>query len=432
MDDSCSRAAGCTCSLCVASFGAESRALPTPKPKEFEGTAWSAEYVRPGARDEAFEAAGRAVIAQAGLDLGLSEANKLLSKRVARGRLSPEKMGEVLNSIDPTLSYEGFDSVDIVVEAVVENPKVKHAVLAETEKHIREDAILASNPSTISISYLAEALQRPENFCGMHFFNPVHMMPLVEVIRGEKTSDETVGTLVAYAQKMGKTPIVVNDCPGFLVNRVLFPYFGGFGMLMRDGADFQTVDKVMQKFGWPMGPAYLMDVVGIDTGVHAAQIMADGFPERMQYDFKEVSTLMFENERYGQKNGVGFYKYEQDKKGKTQKVVDEKTYELIKPHVADTKEFDAEEIIARMMIPMCTETVRCLEDNIVGSAAEADMAMIYGIGFPPFRGGPLRYIDSLGVKEFVALCDKYAHLGGIYEAPQMLKDMAAKGESFFA
>jgi 3-hydroxyacyl-CoA dehydrogenase/enoyl-CoA hydratase/3-hydroxybutyryl-CoA epimerase/enoyl-CoA isomerase len=225
---------------------------------------------------------------------------------------------------------------------------------------------------------------------------------------------------------------VVNDCPGFLVNRVLFPYFGGFGMLMRDGADFQAVDKVMQKFGWPMGPAYLMDVVGIDTGVHAAQVMADGFPERMQYDFKDVSTVMFENERYGQKNGVGFYKYEQDKKGKTQKVVDEKTYELIKPHVADTKEFDAEEIIARMMIPMCTETVRCLEDNIVGSAAEADMAMIYGIGFPPFRGGPLRYIDSLGVKEFVALCDKYAHLGGIYEAPQMLKDMAAKGESFFA
>lgn len=371
-------------------------------------------------------------IADKALDLGMNEASKLLAKRVSKGKLDAAGMGKVLSNIRPTLNYGDFGNVGVIVEAVVENQKIKQSVLAETEEKVEDGTILASNTSTISITKLAEALKKPENFAGMHFFNPVHMMPLVEVIRGEKTSDETVGTLVAYAQKMGKTPIVVNDCPGFLVNRVLFPYFGGFGMLMRDGADFQAVDKVMQKFGWPMGPAYLMDVVGIDTGVHAAQVMAEGFPERMQYDFKDVSTVMFENERYGQKNGVGFYKYEQDKKGKTQKVVDEKTYELIKPHVADTKEFDADEIIARMMIPMCTETVRCLEDNIVGSAAEADMAMIYGIGFPPFRGGPLRYIDSIGVKEFVALCDKYAHLGGIYEAPQMLKDMAAKGESFFA
>jgi 3-hydroxyacyl-CoA dehydrogenase/enoyl-CoA hydratase/3-hydroxybutyryl-CoA epimerase/enoyl-CoA isomerase len=258
------------------------------------------------------------------------------------------------------------------------------------------------------------------------------MMPLVEIIRGEKTSDETVATLVSYAQKMGKNPIVVNDCPGFLVNRVLFPYFAGFSMLMRDGADFQAIDKVMEKFGWPMGPAYLMDVVGIDTGVHAAGVMAEGFPDRMKHDFKDVSEVMYENKRYGQKTKVGFYKYEEDKKGKPKKVVDEATYELLKPHVADRKEFDAEEIIARMMIPLCTETVRCLEDNIVGSAAEADMAMIYGIGFPPFRGGPLRYIDSIGVKEFAALCDKYAGLGKLYEAPQMLKDMAASGKSFFA
>ena len=191
--------------------------------------------------------------------------------------------------------------------------------------------------------------------------------------------------------------------------------------------------KVMQKFGWPMGPAYLLDVVGIDTGVHAAEVMAEGFPDRMQHDFKDPSEIMFENERYGQKNGIGFYKYEEDKKGKPKKVVDEKTYELIKPMVTgESKEFDADDIIARMMIPMCTETIRCLEDNIVGSAAEADMAMIYGIGFPPFRGGPLRYIDSIGTKAFAELCDKYAHLGKLYEAPQMLKDKAAKGEAFFA
>ena len=205
-------------------------------------------------------------IAEAGLELGMKEAGKLLSKRVARGRMTPDKMAAVLSSIRPTLSYDGFDKADVIVEAVVENPKVKHAVLAETEKHIREDAVLASNTSTISITYLAEALERPENFCGMHFFNPVHAMPLVEVIRGEKTSETTVARTVKYALQMGKTPIVVNDCPGFFVNRVLFPYFAGFDMLVRDGADFRHVDKVMERFGMPMGPAYLMDVVGIDTG----------------------------------------------------------------------------------------------------------------------------------------------------------------------
>jgi 3-hydroxyacyl-CoA dehydrogenase/enoyl-CoA hydratase/3-hydroxybutyryl-CoA epimerase/enoyl-CoA isomerase len=370
-------------------------------------------------------------IATQALDLGMNEASKLLAKRVSKGKMDAATMGQVLSSIRPTLSYEDIDDdVEVVVEAVVENEKIKKSVLAETQQKLKDGVVLASNTSTISITRLAEALDKPEHFAGMHFFNPVHMMPLVEVIKGEKTSDETVAKLVKYAQQMGKNPVVVNDCPGFLVNRCLFPYFGGFGMLMRDGADFQQVDKVMEKFGWPMGPAYLMDVVGIDTGVHAAQVMADGFPERMSYDFKDVSEVMYENERYGQKNGVGFYKYETDKKGKPKKVVDEKTWELIKPHVAETKEMDPQEIIDRLMIPLCTETVRCLEDNIVGSAAEADMAMIYGIGFPPFRGGPLRYIDSIGTKAFVELCEKYADQGPLYEAPQMLKDLAAKGESF--
>lgn len=365
------------------------------------------------------------------LALGMSEATKLLSKRVERKKMKPAKMGEVLSSIRPTLNYGDFENVNIVVEAVVENPKIKQAVLADVEKQVADGTILASNTSTISITKLAEALEKPENFVGMHFFNPVHMMPLVEVIRGEKSSDEAVATTVAYAKKMGKSPVVVNDCPGFLVNRVLFPYFGGFGMLMRDGADFQKIDKVMERFGWPMGPAYLMDVVGIDTGVHAAEVMAEGFPDRMQYEFKDTSTVMFENKRYGQKNGVGYYKYETDKKGKPKKVVDPTTYELIKPHVAATKEFDDQEIIDRLMIPMCLEMVRCLEENIVSSVSDADMSLILGIGFPPFRGGAMKYIDSIGVKAFVELCDKYKDLGGLYEPTAKLREMAANGESFY-
>ncbi len=370
-------------------------------------------------------------IREEGIKMGLDEASKLLGKRVEKGRLSPAKMADALNAIRPTMSYGDFGNVDIVVEAVVENPKVKHAVLAEVESHVREDAIIASNTSTISITYLAQALKRPENFCGMHFFNPVHMMPLVEVIRGEKSSETAIATTVAYAKKMGKSPVVVNDCPGFLVNRVLFPYFGGFARLIAHGVDFTRADKVMEKFGWPMGPAYLMDVVGMDTGHHGRDVMAEGFPDRMKDTTKTAVDVMYEANRLGQKNGKGFYSYEMDKRGKPKKVVDPQSYELLKPIVAEQRELSDDDIINYMMIALCLETVRCLEDGIVETAAEADMGLIYGIGFPPFRGGALRYIDSIGVAEFVALADKYADLGPLYHPTAKLREMAAKGQSFY-
>ncbi|WP_328189834.1 fatty acid oxidation complex subunit alpha FadB [Marinobacter sp. OP 3.4] len=366
-----------------------------------------------------------------GIALGLKEAKKLLSKRVAKGKMKPEQMADALNNIRPTLSYGDFGNVDIVVEAVVENVKVKDSVLREVEDQVSEDTIVTSNTSTISIDTLATNLKRPENFCGMHFFNPVPMMPLVEVIRGEKTSDRAIATTVAYAKAMGKTPIVVNNCPGFLVNRVLFPYFGGFAGLVRDGADFQRVDKVMENFGWPMGPAYLLDVVGMDTGKHANEVMADGFPDRMKTDWKSGIDVMYENNRYGQKNGKGFYAYEEDKRGKQKKVVDEETYKLLEPIVKEQKELTDEDIIARMMIPLCMETVRCLEDGIVEEPADADMGLIYGIGFPPFRGGALRYIDDMGVDTFVELADKYADLGPLYHPTEKLREMAKNGEKFF-
>jgi 3-hydroxyacyl-CoA dehydrogenase/enoyl-CoA hydratase/3-hydroxybutyryl-CoA epimerase/enoyl-CoA isomerase len=370
-------------------------------------------------------------IAQEGLDLGLAEANKLLAKRVSRGRMTPEQMGAVLNNIDPMLSYEGFEDADIVVEAVVENPKVKHAVLAETEKQLRPDAILASNTSTISIDFLAEALERPENFCGMHFFNPVHAMPLVEVIRGSRSSDEAIARTVAYANRMGKKAVVVNNCPGFLVNRVLFPYFDGFSKLVRDGADFQAVDKVMERWGWPMGPAYLSDVVGIDTGVHAAGVMAEGFPDRMQMDFKTATEVMFDNQRLGQKNGKGFYEYVPDKRGKPRKTISEETYALLEPVVAERREFEREEIIARMMLPMCTELARCLEEGIVGSPAEADLALLYGIGFPPFRGGVFRWMDTVGLAHIAEQSEKFAPLGKAYELTDGMRARLAAGETYY-
>jgi len=370
-------------------------------------------------------------IREEGIQLGLDEASKLLGKRVAKGRMKPEQMAKALNAIRPTMSYGDFKEVDLVVEAVVENPKVKHAVLAEVEGQVTEDTIITSNTSTISITYLAEALKRPENFCGMHFFNPVHMMPLVEVIRGAKSSDKAVATTVAYAKKMGKTPVVVNDCPGFLVNRILFPYFGGFARLIGMGADFQRVDKVMEKFGWPMGPAYLMDVVGMDTGHHGRDVMAEGYPDRMADKTRTAVDVMYDAGRLGQKTGSGFYAYEMDKKGKPKKVVDAKAYELLKEVVLEQREFTDEEIIEIMMVPLCLETVRCLEDGIVESAADADMGLVYGIGFPPFRGGALRYIDTIGVAEFFAIADKYAEFGAMYAPTEKLREMAKNGQKFF-
>jgi 3-hydroxyacyl-CoA dehydrogenase/enoyl-CoA hydratase/3-hydroxybutyryl-CoA epimerase/enoyl-CoA isomerase len=371
-------------------------------------------------------------IREEALALGMSEAGKLLSKQVEKGRIKVAAMTETLARIRPTLNYGDFGGVDIVIEAVVENPKVKKAVFGEVEGLLREDTIIASNTSTISITSLAEGLKRPQNFVGMHFFNPVHMMPLVEVIRGAKSSDAAIATTVALAQKMGKTPIVVNDCPGFLVNRVLFPYFAGFHMLLRDGADFQAVDKAMERFGWPMGPAYLMDVVGMDTAVHAAEVMAEGFPDRMRPDFKATTAVLVEAGRLGQKNGKGYYVYAPDKKGRPKKSVDATTYELIAPVVAQRRDFTADEIVARCMLPMVNEIARCLEEKIVSTPYEADMALIYGIGFPPFRGGACRYVDQTGAANFVALCDKYASLGKLYEAPKLLRDMAASGRKFFA
>jgi 3-hydroxyacyl-CoA dehydrogenase/enoyl-CoA hydratase/3-hydroxybutyryl-CoA epimerase/enoyl-CoA isomerase len=366
------------------------------------------------------------------LELGMGEAIKLLGKQVERKKLDAAGMAKVVASIQPTLSLEPVKTVDIVVEAVVENPKIKGAVLKEIETVVAADAIITSNTSTISINALAANLTDPSRFCGMHFFNPVHQMPLVEVIRGKDTSDETVAAVVAYAAKMGKSPIVVNDCPGFYVNRVLFPYFAGFSKLLLDGASFAQIDKVMEKqFGWPMGPAYLLDVVGLDTAHHCTDVMADGFPTRMAKLANDPVSVMYAANRYGQKNGLGFYAYSKDAKGKPKKDLDPAASALLASVAAAPREFSADEIIARTMIPMINEAIRCLEEGIVATAAEADMGLIYGLGFPPFRGGPLRYADTMGLANFVALADQYADLGEIYQVTDKTRAMAQSGQVFY-
>lgn len=366
------------------------------------------------------------------LELGMKEAAKLLNGQLMRGKLDGMKMANILSQIQPTLDYDHFADIDIVVEAVVENPKVKGDVLAQTEKYLSEHAVLASNTSTIPIALLAKSLKHPERFCGMHFFNPVHRMPLVEIIRGPQTSDDTIARVVSYASKMGKTPIVVNDCPGFFVNRVLFPYFAAFSLLLRDGADFRQIDSVMEKqFGWPMGPAYLLDVVGIDTAHHAQAVMAQGFPQRMQKTARDAIDVLFEHQRYGQKNGLGFYRYAPDTKGKPVKEQDKNVDALLSEVTHISTAFTAQEIIARMMIPMVNEVARCLEEGIVASPAEADMALVYGLGFPPFHGGACRYLDTLGSREYALHAEALASLGAIYQIPESLRRLAERNDSYY-
>lgn len=370
-------------------------------------------------------------ITEAALELGLNEANKLLGKQLKRKKLKPEGIGEVLGRIRPTLSYGDFGDVDIVVEAVVENEKVKKMVLAEVEGACPEGAILTSNTSSISITRLAEALKQPENFCGMHFFNPVHLMPLVEVIRGEKSSEEAIATTVAYATSMGKTAIVVGDCPGFLVNRVLFPYFAGFQIMVSQGVDFKRIDKLMERFGWPMGPAYLIDVVGADTAHHVGEVLAEGYPDRMQFEMRSSLDVLYENERYGQKNDRGYYMYTPDKKGKPKKTIDPSIDALIAQIQVAQVELSDEEVIDRMMIPMIIETARCLEEGIVDTANEADMGLIMGIGFPPFHGGALKYADTIGLATICEKAQALAHLGKLYEPTPRMLEMAAQGETYY-
>jgi 3-hydroxyacyl-CoA dehydrogenase/enoyl-CoA hydratase/3-hydroxybutyryl-CoA epimerase/enoyl-CoA isomerase len=364
---------------------------------------------------------------------GMKEAATLLDKQIQRGKMSALQMAEILGRIQPTLDQAALRAADFAIEAVTENEKVKIAVLKELEDTVAPDTVITSNTSTISITALALNLKRPELFCGMHFFNPVPKMPLVEIIRGAKTAPETIATAVQYASLMGKTPIVVNDCPGFLVNRVLFAYFTAFNQLVKSGVDFVRIDKVMEKWGWPMGPAYLLDVVGVDTANHASEVMAKGFPDRMPLDAGDSVALLFKAGRYGQKNGKGFYTYTLDAKGKPKKEVQPQIYELLgqDPKSLSTaatgtagagNAITDQEIIDRLMLPFIFESTRCLAEKIVEEAHELDLAMLTGLGFPPFRGGPIRYAESIGA---TALIEKGKELapkhGALYKVTDAIE-----------
>ena len=371
-------------------------------------------------------------IAQTSLDLGMAEAGKLLDKQVSSNRMSQDRAERVLASITPTLDYLGMDKVDVLVEAVVENLAVKKTVLAEVENQVSTSTVLASNTSSLSITELASALQRPENFVGMHFFNPVPVMPLVEVIRGAQTSEQSVATVASYAATLGKTPIVVKDCPGFLVNRILTAYIVAFLRLIHEGADYRAIDQAMEGFGWPMGPAYLQDVIGMDTSRHVIQYITQGYGERMLPGFVHAVDAMVADKRLGQKSGMGFYRYERDSKGRLVKSVDPHT-EILLASVQPNgrREFSNEEIVERIMLPTVIEAARSLEEGVAESAIEIDMALILGTGFPRPVGGALKYADWLGLPALVERCDHYVALGGLYQVTDHMREMASANLRFY-
>lgn len=357
-------------------------------------------------------------ITQPALDLGIDIINTYLSKQVKREKLTPPEAEIACANVNTTLDDERVSDCQVLIEAVAERVDIKSSVLSALEKRLPASAILSSNTSTISISKLAQTLSRPENFCGIHFFNPVPAMSLVEVVRGEKTSDETITRAVAFAVAIGKTPIVVNDGAGFYVNRILFPYFNAFNLLLNAGVGFLRIDAVMQRFGWPMGPAALADVIGLDILVHADGVLQQAFPDRMRHQVPVIAEKLLGEGFLGKKNGSGFYDYSgllhAGRKKPSIRAEVYATGSIAEHEISD------QEIVDRLMIPMCLEAARCLTDNTIHSAEDGNLAAVMGLGFPRFRGGPLSYIETVGVDAFMRSASLLENLGPLYEGDFIL------------
>lgn len=335
----------------------------------------------------------------------LKHARDLWQKLVKKKVIDSYQFTQKMSLVSATLDFSGFKNIDLTIEAIVEDMGVKQKVIAQTASQMRDDAIIVTNTSSLSVNEIAKGHPRPENFAGMHFFSPVHKMPLVEVIRGEKSSDETIATVFELAKKMGKMPVVVKDGAGFLVNRLLLPYMSEAAFMLSEGMSVEQVDKAfVSTFGMPMGPFELMDSVGIDVCVKVLNIFKKAFPDRV-----EIPALMEKlgknNARFGLKTNLGFYKY--DHSGKKIQM-DQLIYtELGLP--TPTNPYSDQECIERGVFAMINECSLALDqDKIVGTPHEVDLAMIMGTGFPPFRGGLLKYADSVGAGYIKAQLDKFS------------------------
>ena len=356
---------------------------------------------------------------------GMKAAAKIWKRKVERRSMTRGEMARKLARITGTLDWSGFSRADVVVEAVVENLNVKRQVLADFENVEKSGAIFATNTSTIPITDIAAQARHPENVVGMHFFNPVDRMPLVEVIRGAKSSDEAMVTVANFARKLGKTVVYCNDGPGFVVNRILGPYMNESGFLLEEGNSIESLDKAMVDFGMPMGPMALLDEVGIDVAAKVAVILGEAFASRMTEKSTVVEKL-YGDGRHGKKNGKGLYLYEEGKR----KGPDPSIYKLL--GIRAPKQADPKAVVERMIFAMVNEAAVILDERKVATAGELDLAMIMGTGFPPFRGGLLRYADSLGLPYILARLDELSSTVGKRFTPSAsLKRLAEKDGKFY-
>ncbi len=358
---------------------------------------------------------------------GLEHARSLFDRTVRRGRMDRREAERHMNAIAPTLDYSGFGNLDLVVEAVVERMDVKRTVLREVEQRVPAECILATNTSSLSVSEMQSALARPQNFCGMHFFNPVHRMPLVEVVRGSQTSDAALATVIAVTRSLDKTPVVVNDGPGFLVNRVLGPYLNEAGWLLAEGAGVTAIDRVLLEFGMPMGPLRLLDEIGFDVARHAAATLHAAFGERAAP--APPLAALERIDLLGRKGGKGFYLYEDDR----QKGVNDGIYAALGDAVAvNRKAIPADQVRDRTVLAMVNEAARTLEDAVAASPADVDLAMITGTGFPPFRGGLLRWADTLGMPTILARLESLRRdHGPRFEPASLIRERANARLGFY-
>jgi 3-hydroxyacyl-CoA dehydrogenase/enoyl-CoA hydratase/3-hydroxybutyryl-CoA epimerase len=366
-------------------------------------------------------------IAQPGISAALKYSYDLLNKKVKRRFMRKSEMQQQLAMITGSVDYSGFNKADMVIEAVFEDLTLKQQMVADIEANCKADTIFASNTSSLPINQIAANAKRPENVIGLHYFSPVDKMPLAEIIAHEKTSDQTISTTVAFARKQGKTPIVVKDEAGFYVNRILAPYVNEAANLILEGEPIDKIDKALVNFGFPVGPIQLLDEVGIDVGTKISPILEKELGER--FKAPKAFDKLLNDGRKGKKSEKGFYLYgKAAKKGK--KAVDESVYQLL--GITPASSLNDEEIAERCVYMMLNEAVRCLDENVVRNARDGDIGAIFGIGFPPFLGGPLRYLDSLGAVNVVNKLNTWAtRHGDRFKPCKALVAMAENGTSCY-
>jgi len=358
-----------------------------------------------------------------GVGRGLAYVNRYVTKQAKRRRMSPFEVDQVLNRVTGSATWDGFADTDLVIEAVFEDLDLKKSILSETEDVVNEKAIFASNTSTLPITKIADASARPENVVGMHYFSPVEKMPLLEVITTEKTADWVTATAVQVGKEQGKTVIVVNDGTGFYTSRLLGPYLNEAAFLLQEGASVEAIDMAMEDWGFPVGPLLLTDEVGIDVGAHVAVILHEAFGDRMKGP--DMMAGLIEDDRKGRKNGWGFYKYTDGKRGG----VDRTVYDAL--GLGDRVPVSKKDVTERLTMAFINEAALCLQEEILRSARDGDVGAVFGLGYPPFRGGPFFTIDQMGADVVLAKLEKLEErLGDRFAPAQIIRDAAVEATKF--